>query len=593
MNAPRPLLATGPEIDEEDGIRHESIRTLYAQMRNTSLASIVVSLYMVGASWAFTSHLVVLAWAAVQALSILAREGLIRAFNERRPPDEALERWAGFYVAHQAAVGLIWGSTMFLFAHPDQPVTVALTLCCLYSIGAGAVPAQSYTPASLYAVVGILFTLVAGRLVAVGSFEYVLLGLASALFGLTMVGFCRVQAKTLREGFRIRFENRALMAELIVQRSQAEEARSQAELASLAKSQFLAAASHDLRQPLYALSLFSASLGELKLDPEGRQVVGRIQDSIAVMESLFEGLLDISRLEAGVVRAHLEPVSVDALFDRLSQVFRPIAVERGLDLRFRSDGEWVRSDPTLLEQMLSNLLSNAMRNTRRGGVLVAARRRGAGLRLEIWDTGIGIGEADLARIFEEFVQVHNPQRDRRNGLGLGLSIARRAAALVGSAIEVKSRLGKGTCFSVEQPLCGALDPQPGAPLPQGALGWSRSLPVMIVEDDRDVGAALSDLLDRWGVRFDMFAAAEPALDRVASGGRYGLILADYRLGGALNGLDLIAALTARHPEPAPHAVLITGDFNSDLIAAAHDKGVPLLHKPLRAEVLRQLLGVGA
>lgn len=576
--------------DDED-IRLESIRTLYAQMRNTSLAALVVSAYMVGASWAFTSHAVVLAWASVQIASVVAREGLIHAFHKLQPPDSALERWAACYVAHQAAVGLIWGASIFLFAHPGQPITVALTLCCLYSIGAGAVPAQSYTPASLYALVGGLYSLVTARLVAIGTLEFVLLGVASGLFGLTMIGFCRVQARILRDGFRIRFENRRLVTALTARTAEAEEARNRAELASLAKSQFLAAASHDLRQPLYALSLFSASLGELKLDEEGRNVVGRIQGSIGVMESLFDGLLDISRLEAGVVEAHFSPVSVDALFDRLSQVFHPIALDRGLDLRFRSDGEWVRSDPTLLEQVLSNLLSNAMRNTRRGGVLVAARARGDEVRLEIWDTGIGIAQADLARIFEEFVQVDNPQRDRLKGLGLGLSIARRAAALIETKIEVRSRKGIGTRFLVRQSRCGRPEPafRPAFPLP--ASSRSPKLPVMVIEDDQDVRIALADLLGRWRVPCELFAEGNPALRRIAEGGRYGLVLADYRLGGSMDGLELLEAILRTHAEPRPEAVLVTGDFDSDLIGRAHAKQIPLLHKPLGADVLRRLVGL--
>ena len=169
-------------------------------------------------------------------------------------------------------------------------------------------------------------------------------------------------------------------------------------------------------------------------------MVDNIQDSIAAMESLFVGLLDVSRLDAGVVKPRLAAVSVDALFDRLSQYFHPIAVERGLDLRFRSDGEWVTSDVTLIEQVLSNLVSNALRCTPKGGVLIAARTRGRHVRLEVWDTGIGIGEADLQRIFEEFVQLDNPERDRRKGLGLGLSIAQRSAALIGGTVHADRRV---------------------------------------------------------------------------------------------------------------------------------------------------------
>ncbi|MDB5670711.1 MAG: hypothetical protein JWO25_1670 [Alphaproteobacteria bacterium] len=577
-------------------IRAEAIRTLYAQMHNTAFASVIITIYMIGASWAFTPSRIILAWAAVQTTSLGLREVLIFAFRRRAPGDSELERWAAFYVAHQVLVGLVWGSTIFLFAHPEQPITVALTLCCLYSIAAGAVPAQSYTPASLYAVVGVLFALVAIRLISTGDFDYILIGAASALYGLTMIGFCRVQHRTLEDGFRIRFENAALVEALTVQKAEAEDARHKAELANLAKSQFLAAASHDLRQPLYALSLFSASLGELKLDEEGRAVVGRIQDSIAVMDSLFDGLLDISKLEAGVVRPQLFDVSVDALFDRLSQVFHPIAVDRGLDLRFRSDGEWVLSDAILVEQVLSNLVSNAMRCTSEGGVLVAARGRGAEVWLEVWDTGIGIEEADRQRIFEEFIQLGNPERDRRKGLGLGLSIARRAAARIEGQIELASRPGIGSRFRLIQPRTA-----PPAAERSGVssrrsdhvLGAAEpmALPVMVVDDDGDVRAALSDLLSRWGVDFRAFAGTEEALSSLDDR-RYGLILSDYRLAGTMNGLELLSAIASRHPVPRPRMVLITGDFDAGLIGAADAQQVELFHKPLKPEVLRELVGAG-
>jgi len=575
-----------------DRIRAESIRTLYAQMRATSMAAIVVTLYMIGTGALYTAWPAIVGWTAFQASGQVWREILIRRFRQANPPDEALERWAHHYVLQQVWMGLVWGSTIFLFGHPEHPVTIALVMCCLYSITSGAVPAQAYAPAGAYTVIGLIFACVLVRLLATGNFGYTMLGVASALFGVTMVAYCRTQAKTVREGFRIRFENEALLEALSRQKAEAEEARRKAELANLAKSQFLAAASHDLRQPLYALSLFSASLDALNLDAEARAVVARLHDSVGVMESLFDKLLDISRLEAGVVKPQTAPVDVDALFDRLSQVFLPQAIERGIELRFRSNGEWVASDDALIEQVLSNLVSNALRNTAQGGVLIAARPRRETVQLEVWDTGSGIGAEDRERIFDEFVQLGNPERDRRKGLGLGLSIARRGAALLGSEIRLASRPGWGSRFSVAQPVAAAAEPvravrQGIAPMPR-----ARDLPLLVVEDDRDVRAALGDVLARWGLAFDAVGDAESALARIAEGARYGLVLTDYRLGGALDGLALAGEIAARHPAPRPAAVLITGDFDAALVAAAHARGIPLLHKPLRPADLRQLLGLG-
>ena len=577
-----------------DPIRAEAIRTLYAQARTMFAATLVITVYMVGTAAPFTDWQPIAIWTAAVLLNQVLRIVMLRAFDRAAAPDSGLDRWARIYSAHQFLTGLIWAATIFLFAHPDQPVTVALTLCCLYSIASGSVPSGAYYPPALLALIAPLYTAILVRLLIPGTLAYTLLGVASALYGLTMLSLCRVQARSVVDGIRIRFENRDLVEALTIQKADAEKARQTAESASLAKSQFLAAASHDLRQPLYALSLFSTSLGALKLDGDGRAVVNNIQESIAAMEALFVGLLDISRLDAGVVQAQVAPVSIDAIFDRLSQYFRPIAMEREVDLRFRSDGEWVSSDATLLEQVLSNLVSNALRYTKKGAVLVAARRRGGDLRLEVWDTGIGIEEADRQRIFEEFVQVSNSERDRRRGLGLGLAIAQRSAALIGGEISVSSRPGRGSRFSLTQkrtqpPTEDERYPVAARALPQ--FTTSRDHPVLIVDDDRDVRAALGDLLARWNIRCDLAVDADDALRRIDGGARYGLVLADYRLPGALNGLDLVAAIAQRHERPLPQFALVTGDFSHDLISAAQARNIPLFHKPLKPSDLRAILGV--
>jgi len=576
-------------------IRAAAVRTLFLQMRSHSAAGAVITVYMIATAWPFTPWPIIATWSVAAVLAQLARQALRAAFYRSERDDRELARWARLYAMNAALIGCVWGASFFLFAHPDRPITVALTLCCLYSIASGSTPSHAYYPASLYALVVPVFGAVLIRLLETAQFGYILLGLASTLYALTMIAFCRAQARTIEDGFRMRFENQALVEALTAEKAEAEDARRKAELASLSKSQFLAAASHDLRQPLYALSLFTASLDTLKLDDEACRVVRNIQDSVNVMESLFTGLLDLSKLEAGVVRPRPGPVSVDALFDRLSQYFRPVAVERGLDLRFRCDGEWVASDEALIEQVLANLVSNALRCTAAGGVLVAARRRGGAVRLEVWDTGIGIGETDRQRIFDEFVQLGNPERDRRKGLGLGLSIARRSAALVAGEITLASTPGRGSCFSITQPATVApgrmfADDCRSGESSIAALPRDPTLPVLIVEDDRDMRGALGDLLSRWGVRHETAADAGEALSRVEGGSRYGLVLSDYRLGGSVNGLDLLSAIIERHPSPAPAPALITGDFDSALIRDAHHRGVPLLMKPLRPTDLRALLG---
>ena len=569
-------------------LRAEAVRTMYAQIPNTLFASVIITLYMVGVSLPFTPWPIVIGWAMLPMAFTLLRVWGLRRFRQAKPDDAAMGRWAAFYAVQQGLVGVVWGLCMILFVHQGEPLTVALTLCCLYSIAAGSVTSLAYYPPANLALIGVLYSTILVRMVVTGAFVYQLVGVTSALFGVTMIGYCRVQTRAVMEALRIRFENVELVRALAVEKAEADEARRRAETASLAKSQFLAAASHDLRQPLYALGLFSASLEQLRLDEEGRTIVARIGESIGAMESLFAGLLDVSRLEAGVVTPRLTAVSVDLLFDQLSQVFRPIARERGLDLRFRSDGEWIRSDAVLVEQVMSNLLANALRATHAGGVLVAARRRGDGVRLEVYDTGTGIAAADLQRIFDEFVQLGNPERDRRKGLGLGLSIARRAAALLGATIAVRSRAGRGSCFALVQPAGAQPGRLPATPVePERALPRDRALPVLVVEDDADVRAALEQLLGRWGVRHDAVANAEAALARCA-GQRYGLVISDQRLGDGMDGLTLLTQLIGGDAPPA--AMLITGEFDPLLANRAQVVGVPVLTKPVRAERLRLLLG---
>jgi CheY-like chemotaxis protein len=217
------------------------------------------------------------------------------------------------------------------------------------------------------------------------------------------------------------------------------------------------------------------------------------------------------------------------------------------------------------------------------------------MRFEVWDTGIGIAAAELRRIFDEFVQVGNAERDRRRGLGLGLSIARRSGQLIGAAIDVASRQGRGSLFGFCQPIAAMPQFEPAAAQrapagPVEALAWDRARPVLIVDDDHSVRLALADLLGRWGVDFDIAADGEAALRLTGGGARYGLILADYRLPGGLDGLALIGKITACQDGAALVGVLITADFDPALIDAARRAGVAVLPKPVNAALLRRLLG---
>jgi len=569
-----------------DPVRAECIRTLFQQIPASIAAAGVVMIYMCATAAPFHSWRLILTWLVIQLLTqvfrfwLLVRYGRISA-NLDGAQLEAAARLNSLYML---SAGLAWGSTAFFFMDIRQPITVALTLCGLYGVSGGSVPGNAYNPQGLYVFVGSIFGLVMLRFLLIGQYAYDVLGLASIGFSLIMVMFCRVQNRELKEGFAIRFENRRLLAALEVEKAEAEAARARAEKANLAKSQLLAAASHDLRQPLHALSLFSGSLQSLALDEEAKDVAARIQSNVAAMEKLFNGLLDISRLEAGVVQSCREPMSCQDLFDRLAGYFDPVAEQQGLDLRFRDTGLWVDADPALTEQICVNLVTNALRYTRTGGILVAARRRKGRVCIEVSDTGIGIARADQARIFEEFVQIGNPERDRGKGLGLGLSIAQRMAAILDSRIEIASAEGKGSRFSFALPAAAPAEIPKAAPQPDLMAGMR----LLLIDDDAMVREGAELLLRQWGVEVALAEDLPTAEALIAARGRFDVCIADYRLPGDLDGLAIIERLSARADAPTAFC-LVTGDMAAEVLAAADNAHVPIIHKPLHPARLRALL----
>ena len=569
-----------------DPVRAECIRTLFQQIRNSFAAAGVVTIYMCATQAPFHPWTEIVGWLAVQLATQVLRLWLVARYR-RIPADDdgtRLERAARLNTLYMLIAGGVWGSTAFLFMDTGQPITVALTLCGLYGISGGSVPGNAYNPSGLYAFVGAIFGLVMVRFLLIGEYAYNVLGLASIGYSAILFGFCRVQNRELKDGFAIRFENRRLLAALEVEKAEAEAARARAEKANLAKSQLLAAASHDLRQPLHALSLFSGSLQSLALDEEAKDVASRIQSNVAAMEKLFNGLLDISRLEAGVVQSHREPMSCQDLFDRLAGYFDPVAEQQGLDLRFRDTELWIDADPALSEQICVNLVTNALRYTRTGGVLVAARRRGKRVFLEISDTGIGIARADQDRIFDEFVQIGNPERDRGKGLGLGLAIAQRLAAILESRIEIASVEGRGSRFSFALPRAEPAEPAKVLAAPD----LMRGLRVLLVDDDAMVREGAGLLLRQWGVEVALAEDLAPAETLVRESPRFDICLADYRLPGEVNGLSVIAALAAQPNAPKAFC-LVTGDMAAEVLAAADAAQVPIIHKPLHPARLRALL----
>jgi len=361
-----------------------------------------------------------------------------------------------------------------------------------------------------------------------------------------------------------------------------------AERANVARSRFFAAASHDLRQPMHALSLFVSALKARNRQPEVADLVGHIEDATASMEELFNALLDISRLDAGVIEARPVHFPLQPLLDELDNQFAPLAAEKGLRFRVRPCNESLYGDPLLLKRILINLLSNAIRHSDDGGVLVGCRKSGDSLKIGVWDTGRGIPADQLPSIFEEFVQLHNPERDRRKGLGLGLAIVNRLALLLDHRLETRSQPGCGSCFSIEVP---AGDPDLALPpsVPSAAGVLPEDGLVVLVDDDHAILHGMAELFDNWNV--DLVAApnAEDVLHWLAGLARMpDVIVSDYRLPGDNDGLEVIAQLR-RHFGRDIAAIVITGDTAPETIQRIKQAGFPVLNKPLQPAKLRALL----
>jgi two-component system CheB/CheR fusion protein len=370
-------------------------------------------------------------------------------------------------------------------------------------------------------------------------------------------------------------------------------AERQAQLASLAKSRFLAAASHDLRQPLQTLALLHGLLAKKVEGDAERKLAARMEQTLAAMSSMLNTLLDINQIEAGTVRPAVVGFPINGLLGRLRDEFTYPAQAQGLTFRVVSCSLAIKSDPRLLEQMIRNLLSNALKYTKQGKILLGCRRRKGALNIEIWDTGAGIPEKHIQTIFEEYHQLDNGARERGRGLGLGLSIVRRLGDLLNHQVQVRSWLGKGSVFGIEVKLQQgdlAIRPHSGDGIDRGSVEKIRpNGAILIVEDDPEVRELLEQLLKEEGHHVTAAQDGAAALDMSAHGAiRPDLILADYNLPGGMDGIEVAAKICERLRRNIP-IVILTGDISTDALRNIALRGHAQLTKPVKTDELVQLV----
>ncbi|HVZ36937.1 MAG TPA: hybrid sensor histidine kinase/response regulator, partial [Polyangiaceae bacterium] len=490
-------------------------------------------------------------------------------------------RWAGSAVTVSA---FNWGLVVLVPERSDDTVVYSMLMLFLGGLVAGATQSVVATPWLLGATcAGILSPLLV-FLLGSGVPGHLYLALTVLVYTINVAHFARRNYRLLQESIELRFGNLDLVRRLTIEKGAAEEAREVAEQATRATNQFLAAASHDIRQPIHAAFLF---LGALE---QGTQDTGAALDglrsALVASRQMLDALLDISRLDAGVVEGVLEAFPARALLDRISSVFGPIAARKGLFLGLRAPHDlWLASDRGLCERVVANLTDNALKYTSHGGALVVMRRRSQHCLVQVWDTGIGIAEVDQATIFQEFLQLGNPERDATRVIGLGLSIVKRLCQLLGTRVSVRSTLGKGSVFSFTLPIGSA---RPVSAHPPACDPAGRGSRVLVVDDSALGREGLRTLLRDWGYEVQTAASIEEMERVLRAGFGVDLALLDYRLPGGATARDAIAVLHAHSRQSIP-AIIVTGDTHPERIREAMGAGYTVLFKPVPAAVLKRAL----
>jgi signal transduction histidine kinase/CheY-like chemotaxis protein len=576
-----------PELEplRQAQVRADLIASIYSHIPRSSIGVLAGALTVVWGMWGQISHIALMLWLGAIGAVLLSRLWLHQAFPGELREEQLIVQWERHWTLSTAVHGAVWGSSAAFMYIPGSPEYQALLLVALFAISTAAVPLIGRHLPSLYAFVLTVLVPIVVRLAVEGGAVRVLLAVISALVMYGIFLFGRELNRTITESVRRQYENIDLIAQLTEQKAEADAARSEADRANLMKTRFLAAASHDLRQPMHALGLFSDSLRRRIVEPQQRALADRVCESARALEKTFDALLDISRLDAGIVQANTEPFLLQSLLERVLEDCGSEAAAKSITLRTVHTRLAAHSDPVLVERILRNLVNNAIRYTDRGTVLVGCRARGTTVRIEVWDTGVGIAADKRERIFDEFYQAAD--RDRREGLGLGLAIVRRVARLLQVELSLQSTLGRGSVFRFALPRC---DPaqvahsQDSAESPEAGVSLKQAV-VLVIDDDPAVREAMAESLRHWGARAVTAKSLRCALERLPQCGRYpDAIVSDFRLGDEHNGLDAVARIRHELGVDVP-AMIVTGDTAPRCLRVIQASGLRYLPKPVTPERL--------
>lgn len=561
-------------------IRTDQLRARFRLFPVMVLSQVLLEPLFVWLFWGHADHQNLLWWLAcfyaihgIEMLLWWRYRTLINTLQHCR-------RWSRGFNLLSLLVALMWGGIALWF-FPQDLAFQALLICIALGLVAGAVTLDSVYPPSMYLYVfGVTLPLLA-RLVLAGDETHWILASMLLLFIIGSLSAGRELSKTFWKSLYQRHENDFLVMQVIRQMGIAE-------TASRDKSRFLASASHDLRQPLQALVLFSESLHDIAKDKDTQHLAEQIDKSVGALVDMFDELLDISKFDAGMVQAVKQHFGVQEVFDRLQAEFAPMALAKGLALSVQKAALVVYSDPHLLERILRNLISNAVRYTNIGQVSVYCQDTDGMVKFEVCDTGIGICANSMPHIFDEYFQVANQHRDRLKGMGLGLSIVRRMEALLDCKVSVVSEPGQGSAFSfsIQQGDITQLHQSHSTLQTKHDLS---GITVALVDDNHDIRQIAAKLLKQWGCQVHEGELPHEVLNKMTANGICpDILICDYRLPHGLTAIDAIRQLKVLWNKHIPTLVL-TGDTAPLTLQEIQASGAFLLHKPIAPARLRSIM----
>jgi len=573
--------ASNPATPSESYLETESVKLLYQHAWLMSLVVGVVATSLTG--YMFFGHIetyLIVSWLLCINGIIAARIGLIVVFERVRPPEDQYPKWGRYYLALAWLNGFAWGLPALVL--DDQQLTLVFFYTLVIGgFVAGAIPGLSFNIRAFYGFAILSAMPLIMRLFSWPEEFFQILGVLSLLFVMINIASARISSRRIKQQIQLEYENRQLVGRLQTEKERAERANE-------IKTRFLAAASHDLRQPLHAMGLFVDALDARIRFPEVRRIMDNLKLSTESLKGLLNSMLDISKLDAGTLKPDVSDINLSLLLDQLALEFGPQAASKGLKLRIRACDAWVRSDPIMLARILRNLLTNAIRYTQTGGVLLGCRRHNGKVRIEVYDTGPGISAGETEHVFEEFYQIDNPERDREKGMGLGLAIVKRLADILQHGLEVRSRVGKGSVFAITVPAARAAERLDAKTQPYRA-DLSGAL-VVVIDDEAPIRNGMDELLQAWGCRTVLADSAAGALQQLARNDLIpDLIVADFRLREGDTGVQAIKRIGAQVGRDIP-AIVVTGDIAPERLWEAKESGYRLLHKPVSAASLRSLAG---